>query len=292
MDLKRDAMLVNLRLTSWTGRKHDRGVSDEINTMKGADPNAGRYNKQLFPPIVMKEITSIMGETRKMHYENTLPWDESGVRLLPVKNHDQYLRLMGDQNEKMIRERTRFIERYDRHIQIAEVALGDMFDITEYPTKERLTSKWQIRWRITPVPNADHFMAEIAAHDVDKVRRDIEAHNAERVKECVSHLYTRLAETIEALKARLQEGEDGNPLVFRNSIISNVRDVVEIIPTLNIFGDAELEALCSRVWDSIVDVDPDTLRPGKKFQAHKREEMKREVASVSEALAGYFGSPA
>ena len=66
-------------------------------------------------------------------------------------------------------------------------------------------------------------------------------------------LYRRMAEAVERVSERLQEDDNGKPLVFRDSMISNIRDLVDVVPRLNIFGDDEL----ARLWSSVTVMSPD-----------------------------------
>ena len=82
--------------------------------------------------------------------------------------------LLDGLRERMVRERARFIEDYEDNIDQARLDLGKLFSIEDYPSKEALQGKFGIRYRITPVPDADHFMAKLASDDTDRVKRDIE----------------------------------------------------------------------------------------------------------------------
>ena len=44
MDLTRDAMLVGLRISAWSGRLYDREASDHVAVHHDANTNVGRYN--------------------------------------------------------------------------------------------------------------------------------------------------------------------------------------------------------------------------------------------------------
>ena len=101
-------------------------------------------------------------------------------------------------------------------------------------------------------------------------------------------LYRRLGEAVERVSERLREGDDGKPLVFRDSMIGNIRDLVDAVPRLNIFGDDELARLCEQVKDRIAAVEPDALRPSKTFDPVVRASVKREADALKERFAGYF----
>ena len=175
------------------------------------------------------------------------------------------------------------------NIDQARLDLGKLFRIEDYPSKESLQAKFGIRYRIAPVPDADHFMARLASDDTARAKRDIERQIEERLHEAVGDLYRRLGEAVERVSERLQEGEDGKPLLFRNSMIENIRDLVDVVPRLNIFGDDRLARLCEDVKDRIAHADPDTLRPSPQFNPNVRRQVKRDADTLMEKFAGYFG---
>ena len=101
--------------------------------------------------------------------------------------------------------------------------------------------------------------------EADRVKRDIESQIEERLHDAVGDLYRRLGEAVERVSERLQEDDEVKPLVFRDSMIGNIRELVDVVPRLNIFGDETLAQLCSQVKDRVAGVKPDALRPSKTF---------------------------
>ncbi|MCY4028361.1 MAG: hypothetical protein OXH75_18860 [Acidobacteria bacterium] len=288
MNLTHDAMLVSLRITAWSGRLYDRQASTHVAVHHEASTAAGRYNKCLLPRTAFAAINSTMSAARTAHYAQSLPWDDQGSRLLPVANYERYTELMDGLRERMIRERARFIEDYDDNIDKARLDLGKLFRIAEYPSREDLRGKFGMRYRIIPVPDAEHFMAKLASDDTDRVKRDIESQIEERLHDAVGDLYRRLGEAVERVSERLREDDEGKPLVFRDSMIGNIRELVDIVPRLNIFGDEALAQLCGQVKDRIATVEPDALRPSKTFDPVARASVKREADALAEKFAGYF----
>ena len=291
MDLNRDAMLAGLRITAWSGRLYDREASDHVAVHHDASASAGRYNKRLLPKAAFAALTATMSEARTRHYANSLPWDDKGARLLTVANYEHYTELMDALRERVVRQRARFIEDYDDYVGQARLDLGKLFRIEDYPSKDALQDKFSIRYRITPVPDADHFIAKLASDDTDRVKRDIERHIEEQLHDAVGDLYRRLAEAVERVSERLEEDENGKPLVFRDTMISNIRDLVDVVPRLNIFGDDRLARLCEQVKDRIAGVEPDSLRPSKTFDPVARAHVKRDADALMEQFAGYFSPP-
>ena len=290
MNLTRDAMLVGLRISAWSGRLYDREASDHVAAQHDASTNVGRYNKRLLPKAALAALNATMNEARTLHYSNSLPWDDKGSRLLTVANYEQYTEVMDGLRERLVRQRARFIEDFDHYVEQARIDLGKLFRIEDYPSKDRLRDRFSIRYRITPVPDADHFIARLASDDTDRVKRDIESHIEEQLRDAVGDLYRRLAEAVERVSERLNEDGDGKPLVFRDTMISNIRDLVDVVPRLNIFGDQRLAHLCQQVKDRIASVEPDSLRPSRTFDPVVRDRVKRDADALMEQFAGYFSS--
>ena len=289
MDLNTDAMQVSLRITAWSGRVYDRQASNHVAVHHDASASAGRYNKRLLPKAAFAALTATMSDARTTHYAQTLPWDDQGARLLTVANYARYTELLDGLRERMIRERARFIEDYDDYVEQARLDLGRLFRIEDYPSKTALQGKFGIRYRITPVQDAEQFMAKLASDDVARVKRDIEHHLQERLHDAVGDLYRRLGDAVARVSERLGEDDNGKPLVFRNSLIENIRDLVDVVPRLNIFGDHQLARLCEEVKDRIANVEPDTLRPTGNFDPVARAQVKRDADALREKFAGYFG---
>ena len=292
MNLTWDAMLVSLRISAWSGRLYDREASDHVAAHHDASSSAGRYNKRLLPKAALAALNATMSETRIRHYSNTLAWDDKGSRLLTVANYERYTEIMDGLRERLVCQRARFVEDYDDHVEQARLDLGKLFRIAEYPSKEDLRDRFSIRYRITPVPDADHFIAKLASDDTERVKRDIERHIEEQLHDAVGDLYRRLAEAVERVSERLNEDGDGKPLVFRDTMISNIRDLVDVVPRLNIFGDQRLARLCEEVKDRIAGVEPDSLRPSRTFDTMVRDRVKRDADALMEQFAGYFPPPA
>ena len=291
MDITHDAMLVSLRINAWSGRRYDREASHQVAIDHDADTDAGRYNKRLLPKPAFAVLTATMSEARNTHYKHTLPWDDQGSRLLTVANYDRYTEALDALSERVVHERARFIEEYDDNVSQARLDLGRLFRIEDYPSKEDFSDKFAVTYRILPIPDADHFIARLTADDTDRVKRDIERQVQHQLHDAVQDLYRRLGEAVERVSDRLREDENGKPLVFRDSMIANIRELVDVVPRLNIFGDHELARLCEQVKDRIASVDPETLRPSREFNASIRSQVKQDADTLTAQFAGYF-SPA
>ena len=67
-----------------SGQGPVRQASNHVAVHHDAAASAGRYNKCLLPKAAFAALTATVSACRTAHYENTVPWDDQGSRLLTV----------------------------------------------------------------------------------------------------------------------------------------------------------------------------------------------------------------
>ena len=67
---------------------------------------------------------------------------------------------------------------------------------------------------------------------------------------------------------------------FRDSLVSNVTDMVELLHVCNVTGDSQMSALANQLDETLRGVTPDALRE----DAYLRAETKRTVDQVIQSL--------
>lgn len=96
-NLANKAMLVKLEAHGWSGTQFDRQVTKDVAARAGAaERGAGRYMKALMDKSALAGITGVIGDARNRHYELTVPWEDKGYRLLPVKLFEEEWREEND----------------------------------------------------------------------------------------------------------------------------------------------------------------------------------------------------
>ena len=96
--LRTSALLVALRISTWTAKKFDKSVTKAVVQNHGASADSGRFNKNLLPgePLSYKALMSHMSGLRARHYQQTLAWADEGSRLLPYANNNEYRDMITD----------------------------------------------------------------------------------------------------------------------------------------------------------------------------------------------------
>lgn len=146
-----------------------------------------------------------------------------------------------------------FIQKYPGYVQDARTRLNSMFKDDDYPTIEQLRGKFAVECKVLPVPTSTDFRAEMSAAQAAQIRAEIEEQVAEATTAAVQDVYRRVADVtgrmVERLNAyRPSEGKgDKAEGAFRDTLVGNVRDLITILPALNITGDPMLTAMAEKL---------------------------------------------
>ena len=249
------AMIVYLNISFWAARKYDKRVSLEIERQYNAE-EAGRYNKVLIAKEHLANIRKIISSARNFHYENTLPWDDHGGRLLPTTNYFDYLSGINKFQDEFERETSNFLLVYPSLKLAASLRLNALFEEDDYPDVETLKTKYAFTNQITPVPDADDFRVNLNSDEVDSIRDSIEQQVQDSTEAAMHDLWKRLFKVVENMVERLKDPDHK----FKNSLVENIENLCELLPKLNIKNDPELDAAVNEIQSKLTMNDPQTLR--------------------------------
>jgi len=77
------AMMVEVSFSTWTGRKLDKRASRDVTMTNGADTGTANVNKKLLGDCEeLKAVQKFAANARNIHYSMTMPWSDTGMRLL------------------------------------------------------------------------------------------------------------------------------------------------------------------------------------------------------------------
>jgi hypothetical protein len=280
------AMLCSLSICQWTARKHDPEASEEIAARHGAQGNAGRYNKILLPPQAIGEIQKIAGEARREHYFMTLPWDDAGYRVLPAAAYLDHAAKLREYSQKFAAAADVFADTFDQLVRDSRERLGGLFRAEDYPSAGEIREKFSFETKVMPLPDASDFRLSLGDEETARVQRQITATVQASLTVASRELWQRLYEGVSHMAERLSAykvSEEGVEHPFRDTIVTNLVRLVEVLPKLNVAGDPELERMAGQVRASLL-VDPKELR---KSDA-SRNETARAAAAIAQQMAGYM----
>jgi hypothetical protein len=263
------AMLVELSVRSWTGRKLDKGVSAEIDVAKKAKTSVVNANKNLMAGTgVLDKIIKYAAQVRSWHISQTLPWSDNGSRLLPMSNFMAYKEQLGVLEDNYNALVDKFIDAYPNLIISAAFQLGDLFDRTEYPELHTLRNRFAFSYNFFPVPNAGDFRIDINEEAKADILANCNKAYEDRLNNAMRDAWERLKDCLTRMSDRLVvdvvHDANGTPSqefrVFRDSMIDNAKDLVDLLKHLNLTQDPLMEQARRDLKGILDKYDADDLR--------------------------------
>ena len=203
--LEKNAMLVKLTVNSWLGEMRDMKVSEEVAKRAGAEFNSGHYLKRLFPKEALADVKKSATAARQLNYTMTMPWDDSGWRLLPVAIHSEYVKSMDAAFDARIKAKQQFIKNYNLYQQEAQSMLGSLYNANDYPSVEDVNNKISAGYKFMPVPSSGNFIADVSQEHAVLIKHEIERNIQSQITGAIESLFHRLKENIEASIERVDK---------------------------------------------------------------------------------------
>jgi hypothetical protein len=271
------AMLVELSISSWTARKLDKKVSTQVDLDKQTKTRAGNYNKNLLAGTgFLDTITKYAANARAWHISQTLPWSDNGLRLLPMSNfmtYKQNLTTLETNYQALV---DKFIIAYPNLVSAAAFQLGDLFNRDEYPEAEKIVSKFKFTVNYLPVPMAGDFRIDIGEEAKAELLKNCERAYNDRLNNAMKDAWGRLHECLMRMSERLADNEKGEKKIFRDSLVENAVELVDLLKHFNLTGDTNMELARNELAVAIMNHDADDLRES--FVA--RESVKKKVDDI------------
>lgn len=270
-----NAVLVELAFGSLGITREDKRVTESTKAGLGlADKRAGKWQKYLLPPSATAPIAKACSDARKEHDALTLKWSK-GVGLLAVAGQEAYTR-------RVERCRVRWTAAVDVfcgefasvHIPAAMEMLGSTFNPNDYPPADRVRSFFSFRCNIFPVPDASHFDARLREVYAGQLTTEVDR----RVGDAVSEMWSRLLDPVQKLAARLSDPE----AIFRDSLVGNISEIVEVMPALNLTNDTRINQASQRIKDELAHLDPEKLR--------KEGAIRARAVTAANSILSSFGA--
>lgn len=275
------AMLVEFNASVWTARKLDKSTTDEVVASKNAGAkDAARVNKHLLAGRTeLDVIQQAVSRARQFVYDNTAPWSDSGLRLLPTVNFMKFTERMNDFEEEMETLVKSFVAIYPTLITAQALALGDMFKRDDYPTANEIMTKFSFRVNYMPVPSSGDFRVDVGNQAQAELKARLEALTQERIDSAMADVRERLSTHLKRMSDRLTTdyvNGEAKQRRFHDTLVDGALELCDLTKSLNVTNDAALEEARKQLEQLLVGVSPADLRKNEAI----RQDVKKNVDAI------------
>ena len=255
------AMLASLSISCWTARKLDKIVSEEIDTIKNTKARSGNYHKHLLPGAkALDAATKYAARVRLWNTQQTLPWSDTGGRLIPSSHLIEYKMGVTEHENNFNALVGAFIAEYPNLVSAAAFSLGDLFDRDEYQAAEIVRGKFRFDFSLDLVPNSGDFRIDIAESAKQEIIQDMNVRAEQRVNQAMKEAWNRLHKCLTHMSERLANTEEGERQKFHGTLVSNSVELCGLLTKFNITNDPQLEIARRELAYAIANVDYSSLK--------------------------------
>lgn len=282
--LSERALLSTLHIHMWTARKYDRQISSDVAKSHNTREEAGRYNKRLLPfeAPSYEAVKLLSGQARAYHYEQTLPWGNDGIRILPSLNYFKYTQDMVEFRDRFEVTARAFCKEYPSMRKAAKQALNGMYRDEDYPDDRAISNKFGFEIAYMPFPDSADFRVDLGDEHVSMVRDQIAQQVDSAAQVAMRDLWQRLYDAVATMSDKLNNTD----AIFRDTLVGNLRDLCQLLPRLNFTSDNKLEEMRSQVEWNLARYEADALRQDKVLRAS----VAQQAADIRKTMATYMGA--
>ena len=228
-----------------------------------------------------RAVAAVRSEASGYWRTVTLPFPETGIRLLPQNSLGMFASTMQTYRERLQESARELSSQYDTIKSEAQRRLGTLFNASDYPTTLDGLFDLEVSYPTIDPPNylmalhPDVYQAEQA-----RVRERFES----AVELAEQAFATELQRLTAHLAERLTGLHDGQPKVFRDSAVENLREFFERFRRLNIRSSPELDMLVEEAQQVITGIEPQQLRDSVRLRQMVARDFEQIQASVGEML--------
>ena len=209
----------------------------------------------------------------------SLPYPETGIRLIRQNAIDEFVRHMTELREELEEAVVQLDEHYEELTLAARRRLGSLYSATDYPAS--LQGLFSVDWDFPSVEPPEYLRRlnpELYEQECERVRSRFD----EAVRLAEAAFTDEFAQLVSHLCERLNGEAGGRQKVFRNSAVDNLRDFFERFRSLNVGTNVELDRLVDQAQGIVSGVRPQSLRDNSGL----RQEVATKLSGVQSVLDG------
>jgi len=276
-------MLVRLRINRWGAKVNDNKVAIEVAKNKNSDEALWKATKTLLKSDALDTFRKLGRQCRKLHKYYTMPWEE-GVGLLPGEVYFKYTEVLGPLQQEAMKAADEFVKEYkaqwNNGMSDWRKGLGNSFEQDDYPEPNKIRGKFGIYIRTSPIQNPNDFRVKMSADASDDLKKQMFSDFESNLKDALRSPIMRLFEQLQHVQGKLHDKD----AIFRDSLIGNIQELVDILPSLNVMNDPKIATMIEQTEKQICSIsDVKALRNDPQY----RKEVAKSAADILKSMKGY-----
>lgn len=271
-----DAVLVEFGCSMPRFSKKALDLATEAASNHNAAPRMHSHTERTLDKDSFAALAAWEANTRAEHRRRSVPFSDNGPRLIAAGGVLAYKQVMDDALDVGKALWADFLVRYDVAVQDARALRGDRFDVNDYPTVQELQNRFVLQFRILPMPSVGNLPQAIAA----MVARDSQAAIDDAVSEAKRYVFKQLRIPVAHMVEKLLGYTGTRTGSFHGSLVDNILEIIDLLPSLNIDGDATIEAMGLAMRAALTTYTAEDLRSDDNVRADVAQQAQDILAAI------------
>ena len=222
-------------------------------------------------------LTTIRTEATQHWKEHSLPYPESGIRLIrhdSVVSFDNKFEQLRSSLEAAVNQ---LEAHFDEIKSAARDRLGSLYDASDYPLS--LSESFAMEWDF-PSVDPPEYLRDLNPELYEQQAQQVSRRFEQAVELAEQAFIEELEKLVGHLSERLAGEEDGKPKIFRDSAVTNLTDFFDRFRSLNVRSNEQLDGLVDQCQRAVSGVQPQSLRDN----GDMRRNIATQLSSVQSSL--------
>lgn len=283
----------SLTINGYAAKKKAKDVERTAENDAGAVSGSISARKALLPGAdSLAAVTNYGSLCRNWWATVSREWISS-MRVYHAAKHFEIQTEVGDRQREYYRLVDVFMADYPKLRAEAQFKLNNLFDPTEYPEPQDVRRKFRFDFETLPIPDGEDIRLIdgdlLSSDEVDRIVFEAEARAQTRLAEAMKAAYGDLHEVVTKYITRLQAKNDSEDIGAKKqasihaTVVTNILEVVENMPGLNLAGDQKLTKLTEQAKELAGMFTVDELkesRASRVLATQKAEEIRKQFAGL------------
>jgi hypothetical protein len=209
----------------------------------------------------------------------SLPFPDPGVRLIRRQDVSAVQVQLTTLKAELAEAVGQLDQQFEAMKSTARERLGTLFNASDYP--DSLRSLFDVSWDF---PNVEppSYLQQLSPELFRQESQRVAARFDEAVRLAESAFVEEMSRLVSHLTERLSGSDDGQPRVFRDSAIENIREFFQRFRELNVHSSEQLDQLVEQSQRILNGVEPQALRDTDQL----RQRVAGDLSAVQSVLDG------
>jgi hypothetical protein len=280
MSLTEKAMIAKLSFSIIGQRKKDQIATNKSNQALGTSDAAGLYQKIKISRENIIDAIRIRDSALKYHRKMTTPFTADNWNLIGSEKILEYSKEIADYKTKFKLAVDDIQNRWPAIVAFEEKRLDPIFIADEYPSQNEVSNFFSFYHKLKPIVDPSHVVIKLEAEVLEEIKEELRKEAVENTRRSLKDMWNRLFDPV----ANMADICSNDKKIF-GSLIENVKEIVDILPDLNIINDTDLNNMAREVKFKLLSHTAGQLRDDKDL----KRRIGAEAQAVADKMEGYMG---